>query len=154
MNLNQKFLALLESQLRMLPQRESSFTWHPLYDFQESAFIFDVREKGPFLTTEQISDQCFLWYKNLNLPNISVRVCFKGPSMQVPPLKAQLVAFKKESGSQRLVQSHMRGKTKLSFVNDEAEFKQIKFSETSYKNGVSIVTIHIFFFKKEKYIYF
>jgi hypothetical protein len=29
----------------------------------------------------------------------------------------------------------MRGKTKLSFVNDEAEFKQIKFSETSYKNG-------------------
>eukprot|EP01006_Ploeotia_vitrea_P037259 TRINITY_DN66108_c0_g1_i1.p1 TRINITY_DN66108_c0_g1~~TRINITY_DN66108_c0_g1_i1.p1 ORF type:complete len:103 (+),score=8.84 TRINITY_DN66108_c0_g1_i1:223-531(+) len=80
-------------------------------------------------------ENSFLWYKNLNLPNVAVKIKFKGLSIQVPHLKVQLLSFKKDGGSQKLVHSQLRGKTVLPFQNDEAEFKQVKFSETSYKNG-------------------
>jgi len=50
-------------------------------------------------------------------------------------LKVQLLALKKDGSSNKLVNSSLRGKTSLNFLNDEAEFKQVKFSETSYKNG-------------------
>ena len=140
--LNSKFLSQIENQLRIIPNKDGQFQWHPLFDLKDYSFSFEVKEKSSFMTTENVSENCFLWYKNLNLPNIQVKIKFKGAAMQLSNLKAAIISLKKESGSQRLVQSQMRGKWKLGFMNDEVEFKQIKFSETSYKNGVKKKTTY------------
>jgi hypothetical protein len=49
MQLSNKFINNLENQIRMIPTKEGSFAWHPLYDFKDYPFDFEVREKESFL---------------------------------------------------------------------------------------------------------
>lgn len=49
MQLSSKFINSLESQIRMIPTKEGTFTWHPLYDLKDFPFDFEVKERESFL---------------------------------------------------------------------------------------------------------
>ncbi len=59
-----------------------------------------------------------------------------------PSFKILLKSVRNEGG--KLVESPLKGKTELNIENDSAEFRHIKFKETSYKKGViNYSIIHI-----------